>query len=305
MPNINEIFNEISFITHQGNDAQNIVRRKYLSELQKIRDRNVVCYYSAWLSKPESNVAHITDEDKNGFMSCFHGLDCKKGLDLILHTPGGEVAATESIIDYIRQKFGDNVEVFVPQISMSGGTMMALCGNVIHMGKQSNLGPIDPQFGRIPAQAAIDEFERAYKEINEAETPEESRAKEVVWYPILSKYQIGFLSDCRNAIEWSEKIATEALQKGMMKGKTEDEIKRTVQSLLSREQHLNHGRHIHRGDLKDWGVTVKDLEDNQDLQDAVLSVHHAYMATMMTTGAVKIIENHNGNALVKNLPFPT
>ena len=32
-------------------------------------------------------------------------LDVEKGLDLILHTPGGDVAATESIIDYLNNIF--------------------------------------------------------------------------------------------------------------------------------------------------------------------------------------------------------
>ena len=43
--------------------------------------------------------------DKNGFMAMCHELDVEKGLDLILHTPGGDVAATESIIDYLNNIF--------------------------------------------------------------------------------------------------------------------------------------------------------------------------------------------------------
>jgi ClpP class serine protease len=53
-------------------------------------------------------------------MAAFAGLDFNKGLDLVLHTPGGDVAATESIIEYIHSKFGRDVRVIVPQISMPG-----------------------------------------------------------------------------------------------------------------------------------------------------------------------------------------
>ena len=35
------------------------------------------------------------------------------------------------------------------------------------------------------------------------------------------------------------------------------------------------------------------------MQDLVLTVHHCYMHTLMNTAAFKIIENHLGNALVK------
>jgi ClpP class serine protease len=73
-------------------------------------------------------------------------MDRSKGLDLILHTPGGDMAATESLVDYLRQMFGKDIRAIVPQIAMSGGTMIALAWKEILMGKHSNLGPIDPQF---------------------------------------------------------------------------------------------------------------------------------------------------------------
>jgi len=41
-----------------------------------------------------------------------------------------------------------------------------------------------------------------------------------------------------------------------------------------------------------------DLEDDQALQDAVLSVHHATMHTL-SGPAVKIVENHLNRAYVK------
>ena len=42
------------------------------------------------------------------------------------------------------------------------------------------------------------------------------------------------------------------------------------------------------------------LEDDPALQDAVLSVHHAFAITLANTPAAKIIENQNGAAYVKN-----
>ena len=41
-------------------------------------------------------------------MSDCNGLeDRSKGLDLILHTPGGDIAATESLVDYLHKMFDD------------------------------------------------------------------------------------------------------------------------------------------------------------------------------------------------------
>src|SRR5262249_3211711 len=143
----------------------------------------------------------INDEDKNGFMMAVHKLDRTKGLDLILHTPGGDIAATESIVDYLRQMFGKDMRAIVPQIAMSAGTMLACSCKKILMTKHSNLGPIDPHLSNIPAQGVIDEFNRAYKEIyNDGNI---DGAKIAVWQPILSYYRPAFLAQCENAIKWS------------------------------------------------------------------------------------------------------
>lgn len=97
MPNWREILDEIKVT----GSAYDVVRRKYLARLSELTGRNVITYYSGWLQKPQvpggAVVFSINDADKNGFMTCVHRLDRKKGLDLILHTPGGDMAATESL----------------------------------------------------------------------------------------------------------------------------------------------------------------------------------------------------------------
>lgn len=47
------------------------------------------------------------------------------------------------------------------------------------------------------------------------------------------------------------------------------------------------------------GLNIEMLEANQDLQDAVLTVHHACIHTLSSTPAFKIIENHNGTAFIQ------
>lgn len=126
-------------------------------------NRNVIAYYSGWLEKEGIRGVDITDSDKNAFMAAIHKFDRTKGLDLILHTPGGNVATTESLLDYLRIMFGDNIRAIIPQLAMSAGTMISCACKEIIMGKPSNLGPIDPQFGGIAAHGVIDEFEKKQK----------------------------------------------------------------------------------------------------------------------------------------------
>jgi ClpP class serine protease len=90
--------------------------------------------------------SEVNDADKNGLMTVVHQLDRSKGLDLLLHTPGGETAATESFVDYLRSIFGKDIRAFIPQLALSAGTMIACACKEIYMGKQSSLGPVDPQF---------------------------------------------------------------------------------------------------------------------------------------------------------------
>lgn len=238
----------------------------------------------------------INDEDKEGFMSCFYGLDKKKGLDLIIHSPGGRVSATESLIYYFRQIFGRDIRVMIPQIAMSGGTILALSAFEIWMGKHSNLGPIDPQFGNMPAVTLIDEVERAYKEIKA------DPARVNVWAQILSKIPPTMLTQAQQAIDLSHQIAIKALCDGMffdLKSK-KAKSKKIAEALTNTDDHKEHGRHIHADELKKLGLKIRDLESDNELQDRLLSVHHAFLITLSNTNAVKIIENHEGAAFVKN-----
>jgi ClpP class serine protease len=147
-----------------------IVRRSHLAQMFNKTKRNVIIYYSGWLQKPflrsvPNARLDINDSDKDGFMAVIHGMDRNLGLDLFLHTPGGESAATESLVDYLRAMFGNDVRAIIPHLAMSAGTMIACSCNKIIMGKHSSLGPIDPQLLGLPAHGIIEEFERARREI--------------------------------------------------------------------------------------------------------------------------------------------
>ncbi len=306
MPNWNEIFNEAQGITQtcqmQANLSISMVRHKYLNILHQHTKRNIIAYYSGWLSKPGLALSDINDEDKAGFMTTIHKLDRKIGLDLILHTPGGGIAATQSIVNYLQKMFGRDIRAIVPQIAMSAGTIMACCCKEILMGKQSNLGPIDPQLRGIPAAGVRHEFRRAVREIRR------DSSKTVVWQQIIGQYRPTFLGQCENAIKWSNSFVIQQLENGMFKNKKDRYrmARRVARKLSDYANNLSHERHFDSEDCRKFGLNVKDLEDDAKLQDAVLSVHHSYMLTLMNTPALKMIENHNGVALIKNAPtIPT
>ena len=287
MPNWNEVLKEIKeqLKKEPNKDPFLIVRQKYINQLFKKRNRNIITYYSGWLQKPNIGRTEINDNDKNAFMSVIHKLDRSKGLDLILHTPGGEVAATESLVDYLKQMFNSDFEVFVPQIAMSAGTMIACASKCIHMGKQSNLGPIDPQIGGLPASAILDEFDKAAQEIKEQ--PE----KIPLWQIIINKYHPSLILSCENAIKWSKEIVKEWLKDNMYPD-NKSICENIVNKLSDYKEMRTHSRHIGLKEVQGIGLKVEPLESNQEIQDIVLTIHHTYMHTLASTPAVKIIENH-------------
>ena len=196
MPNWNQILDEIK----EGGSIYDVVRRRYLDKLHKVSGRNIIIYYSGWLqSKSLGADIGINDHDKIGFMSASNGLDHSLGLDLLLHTPGGETAATGSIVNYLHKMFND-IRVVVPQLAMSGGTMIACSGTSIVMGKQSSLGPIDPQLNGLAAHGVLEEFRQAHEEMKNDPTTA------AVWQPIIAKYSPTLIGECQKAIKWSEQM---------------------------------------------------------------------------------------------------
>jgi ClpP class serine protease len=87
-------------------------------------------------------------------------------IDLILHTPGGLVLATEQIAMALCRHPG-KVTVFVPHYAMSGGTLLTLAANEIVMDENAVLGPVDPQLGQWPANSILKAVEQ--KQANEVD----------------------------------------------------------------------------------------------------------------------------------------
>jgi len=291
MPNWSDILIELN----QMGSPFDVLRRKYTNELHKYTKRNVIVYYSGFIQKPElsHNIA-VNDNDKNGLMTAVHGLDVSHGLDLILHTPGGDTAATESIVDYLWQKFHGDIRCFVPQMAMSAGTMIACSCKEIWMGKQSSLGPVDPQFNGIPAHGVLEEFLKAHKAI--IDDPRTIP----LWQAVVAKYPPAFLGECEKAIKWSTELVSNWLSRNMLRDNVDKTaiIEAILTEIIDHSVSYAHNRHLSAQKCKAIGLNIKMLEDDQELQDKVLSLHHIYFHTLSSTPAFKIIENHEGKAFI-------
>lgn len=289
MPSWSEILDEIQIYQDQIGKL-NSLRQSYIEQVSDITNRNVIAYYSGWLKSSSIPNIEINDQDVNAFMNAIHGLDKRKGLDLILHTPGGNVAATECIVNYLQSVFHTNIRAIVPQLSMSCGTMIAMSCNEIIMGRQSSLGPIDPHFNGLACQAIIDDFQQAISDVTN------NQMSLGIWQNIISKYHPTLLGECKNAVAWSEALATEWLRQVNPNISMQD-IKTTF---ISHANSYSHSRHISREECKRVGLNVTFLEDDSKLQDAVLSLHHCYMILFDKWRYSKIVENQIGGRFLQS-----
>lgn len=299
MPNWGQVLQEIEAqeakLQNRAVAGVDVVRRRYLKRLSKRTNRPVIAYYSGWLTAGDAPGVDVNDEDKGAFMMAIHGLPKDKGLDLILHTPGGGIAAAESIVDYLHRIFGNDIRAIVPHLAMSAGTMIACACKSIVMAKHSNLGPIDPQLDGLPAAAIKDEIATALKEIKS--DPDTLQ----IWQFILNKYNPTFIGQCERAVDWAQDFVKKNLENNMFSGDTNaaDKADKVAKDLSQVDKHKAHDRHLHIDECIALGLNIEKLEDDQDLQDALLTVHHCYMHSLSLTGASKIVENNNGAAFIK------
>ena len=252
--------------------------------------------FSSWQQKPNAKgVFYIDDDDRNGFMSAICGMDKSKGLDLILHTPGGETAATQSIVNYLYNVFGNDIRVIVPHTAMSAGTMIACASKEIIMAKHSNLGPIDPQYGNVPANEYKKLFENAMKDLN-------NKKNITYWQDILKNYPPMLLGICNNVIDSTKNMVKNWLTRNMLKNADSASIDKTVDYLSNYELHLQHNNRLDIVTLQEnTDLNIKQLEDDPKLQDMILTLYHCYHITASTTNIAKIIENHKSKKFIKNI----
>lgn len=302
MPSWNELLNKLESLGDEGPAWLQTEHQRSLQAVSQLRGgRNVIFYATAFLQKPfvPANWLQITHEDINGFMSVMYGMDWSKGLTLFLHTPGGITNASETIVSYLTSKFTD-IEVVIPTFAMSAGTMISLSADRIIMGRQSQLGPIDPQmpvFGQfVSARAVVDQFERAKAEILQNVTTAHA------WAPILQSIGPALLQEAQNALAYGETMVARWLEARMFKGLPDatQRAKDTAGHFNDASKHKSHGRRIDREEARQYNVVIEDLETNQALQEEILTAYHCMTILFEKGPAAKVLLSHSGRSWAKN-----
>lgn len=306
MPSWGGILRELTDLKAKNVPAPyDLVRRKYLATAFQLTKRATILYASKWTQNDPNipvEMISVSDSDMTGLMEVLHGIR-EKELDLIIHSPGGSLTAAEAFVKYLRSKF-DHIRVIIPHAAMSAASMICCAADEVVMGKHSFLGPTDPQFilntslgtRMVPADAILSQFRLAQQECVD---PKRLSG----WLPMLNQYGPDLLIQCDNAIKLSRDLVKQWLESFMFKGDGEagDKATKIADWLSSHGNFNSHSRHLARDELQARGLKISSLEKDSHLQDAFLSIFHAATHTFMGSGAVKIIENHQGHAFINQL----
>jgi hypothetical protein len=128
-------------------------------ELQQLTQRYVAGVLARDRLPETHNVFFLHDSgsisraDANRIYEAAAKADRAKPILLILSSQGGDVAAAYFIAKLCREHTNLTFEVAVPRQAKSAATLICCGADRIHMGSLSELGPIDPQFGSLPALA--------------------------------------------------------------------------------------------------------------------------------------------------------
>jgi ClpP class serine protease len=147
----------VLIMTLFGTRGSDSARTELLNRFEKERGSRVISLIHRQESTSVFGVAvdsHISIEDSEAVLRAIRLTPPEQPIDLILHTPGGLVLASEQIAKALVERKG-KVTVFIPHYAMSGGTMIALAADEIVMDNNAVLGPVDPQIGGMPAGSIV------------------------------------------------------------------------------------------------------------------------------------------------------
>jgi len=277
--------------------SRDYVLKKYLKKLYKHTNRATILYASAFTEKESTGrILQINRQDASCFMAASSGIEGRE-LDLVVHSPGGSVEATEQIVLYLRRRY-DHIRVIVPLCALSTATLLCCAADQIVLGEHSALGPIDPvvnwthQGGAYSASAQniINEHSIAQQNINN------KKNDPVLWVEKLKSYPPGLLATCKTQIQISQSLAKTWLESYMFRGE-ENAAQRAegiAAWLADSRRFLSSLRPIGQSLAASKGLKVDLLDDDEALLENVMAVFYSGVVKFQTEDCVKIVENHNG-----------
>jgi hypothetical protein len=263
-------------------------RRDLLIELENQLKRPVVSYFTSF-----GYPVMIEDKDADMLEGILQKMDLSNGLAVLISSPGGDGLAAERIINLCRS-YSNTGEYWaiVPGKAKSATTMVCFGASKIIMGPASELGPIDPQFTSYeqggPKWFSVYNIVKSYEELFSRAVKEKGNLEPYLQQ--LAKYDEREIKEFKAALSLSEDIGVKTLASGMMKGLSNNNIKKKIKIFLTPERTKTHGRPIYRDEATQCGLTI----ESRNIKDKVWEiVYELYIRTdyFVSGKACKTIES--------------
>lgn len=138
------------------------IKQRFAKELKQLLDQDaqlLAPYVTLAILSP---VDSIDSYESDRIFSALMQLNKNKDKDvlLLLLSPGGSIEPAYQISTLCKAYSKNNFIVVVPRQAKSAATLISIGADEIHMGPLSQLGPIDPQLGGLPALGVVQAIER-------------------------------------------------------------------------------------------------------------------------------------------------
>lgn len=232
--------------------------------------------------------APIGDNDADIIEGVLQKSDLSKGLTLIINSPGGSGLAAERIVNVCRSYSSGDFEVMIPKMAKSAATMVAFGAKKIWMSKTSELGPVDPQVFREGQFVSAHSIVSAYQELLRQAVKTNGNIQPYLQQ--LQRFDASEVKRLKASQKLSESIAITALQTGMMKSKTDSQIRMKIKPFLDPEVTSSHGRRIGMEVAEQCGLQVGNINLGSSLWRTLWELY-VRLDFFVSTKASKCVES--------------
>ena len=218
----------------------------------------------------------------------------QRRLDLILHSPGGTLPATQAIVRALRGRYA-HIRVFIPQRAISAAAMLACAADQIIMSGFASLSPTNPlvvvpTMGgpmMVPAHAVVDERNELVRRL---QSPE-GTGDDVI---AIAAQPIGLFHDARRIISESNLtlggwIEAYSRSPNAPQANTGQHIADWISGYY---QHLGHASVLTLADLQRYGLNATHMNHYAEVQEHCIEAFDAALVAFMLTDTVKVVRCH-------------
>lgn len=244
---------------YEAMNAARYARQALVKEIESLTATTLLCYVS-----PSPMQIHRTDVV--AMVDLLHNVVPGTPIDLLLHSPGGDIDAAEKLITLVRKRAGvAPVRVIVPDYAKSAATLVALGADTIVMSDSSELGAIDPQVdlpdstghvSTLSAQSYLDAFHLHAGNLKG--DPDDPVAR-----LMLSKMEPATVRKLERITKRSKAIAEDLLKQAMVKD--EDQAAEIAKQLSDTKRWHSHGQMISHETAAGLGLNVAYLAPHDPL----------------------------------------